>query len=755
MASDQVISLLNQLTLEEKAALSIGATPWQTLAIPRLGLPSITVSDGPHGVRRSSDITSMMTGSLPATCYPVAASVAATWDTDLFYELGQALADECLALGVDVLLGPGINIKRSPLCGRNFEYLSEDPVVAGELSARLIQGVQSKGVGTSLKHFAVNNQETRRFTVSAAVDERTLREIYLTGFEIAVKQGKPWTVMCAYNRVNGTLCSEHEYLLTQILRAEWGYEGFVVSDWGAVRDRVASVRAGLDLQMPGPSPHGVQAVVDAVRSGELDESDLNRTVERLLNIILRAQTTPKHGTLDIEGHHALARRIASEAIILLKNDGDLLPLTGNETVAVIGRAALTPVYQGGGSSHVNSTKVDAPLEMIKERAEVSFAEGDNFKPFVDRALIDDAVTAARAADVAVLFIALPAQIESEGYDRGNLDLTPHQVALIKAVAAIQPRTIVVLNNGSAINMLPWIDSVPAVLEAWLPGQAGAGAVMDVLYGVVNPAGRLTETFPLDLSDTPAYLNFPGDGDEVRYGEGIFVGYRAYEALNRPVLFPFGYGLSYTQFAYSNLSVSQAEFNIDDTLTVSVDVTNTGKRAGKEVVQLYVHDPVARLRRPPKELKAFAKVALAAGETKTVTLTLGSRAFSYYDPNYSQWIADAGEFEILVGSSSASIHLRQTIKLLDGTPFEPRLHLESTVGDWMQHPRSAAIIQPLLDHLYSTDDGGLNNDSLGADPQVFFRDLPLPTMISFTGATGGMSPDEVVEGLLTQLKADPS
>ncbi|MBK8034285.1 MAG: glycoside hydrolase family 3 C-terminal domain-containing protein [Chloroflexi bacterium] len=750
MASDQVQSILSQLTLEEKAALIIGATPWQTFAVPRLGLPAMTVSDGPHGVRRSSDITSMMTGSLPATCYPVAAAVAATWDKDLFYELGQALADECIALGVDVLLGPGINIKRSPLCGRNFEYLSEDPVVAGELSAKLIQGVQSKGVGTSLKHFAVNNQETRRFTVSSEIDERTLREIYLTGFEIAVKQGKPWTVMCAYNRVNGTLCSEHPYLLTQILRNEWGFEGFVVSDWGAVRDRVPSVEAGLDLQMPGPAPHNLQRIVEAVNSGELDVAALDRAVERLLNIILRAQATPKTGTLDIEGHHALARRIASEAIVLLKNEGDLLPLTGNETVAVIGRAALTPVYQGGGSSHVNSTKVDAPLELIKERAEVSFTEGDNSKPFIDQVLINDAVTAAREADVAVLFIALPAQIESEGYDRGNLDLTPHQVALIKAVAAVQPRTVVVLNNGSVINMVPWIDSVPAVLEAWLPGQAGAGAVMDVLYGVVNPAGRLTETFPLDLADTPAYLNFPGDGDVVRYGEGIFVGYRGYEATNRPVLFPFGYGLSYTQFAYSQLRVSQSEFNIDDTITVSVDVTNTGKRVGKEVVQLYVHDPVARLRRPVKELKAFAKVALEPGETKTVTLTLGSRAFSYYDPTYSQWIADAGEFELLVGSSAAAIHLRQTVKLVEGTPFEPRLHLESTVGDWMQHPRSAAILKPMLDHFYSQGESGLNNDTLGADPQVFFRDLPLPIVISFVGGVPGKSPDEVVEGLLAQL-----
>lgn len=749
MSSNQVQALLGQLTLEEKAALCIGATPWQTVAVERLGLPHITVSDGPHGVRRAIDPTSLINESHPATCYPVAAALAATWDKELMFELGQALGDECRALDVDVLLGPGINIKRSPLCGRNFEYFSEDPVLAGELSARLIQGVQSKGIGTSLKHFAVNNQETRRFTVDAVVDERTLHEIYLTGFEIAVKQGQPWTVMCAYNSVNGYLCSEHTYLLTDILRERWGFEGFVVSDWGAVRDRLPSLRAGLDLQMPGPSPHGVRDVVEAVTSGALDEAVLNRTVERLLTIILRAQQTPKGGSINIESHHALARRIAAEAVVLLKNEGDLLPLTGDETVAAIGKAALTPVFQGGGSSHVKPTRVDAPLELLKERAEVHFVEGDNLKSDVNHTLITEAVSAARAADVAVLFIALPAQIESEGYDRRDLNLTPHQTALIQAVAAAQPRTIVVLNNGSAVNMRPWIDAVPAVVEAWLPGQAGAGAVMDVLYGVVNPSGRLAETFPLDLSDTPAYLNFPGEKDSVRYGEGIFVGYRGYEALDRAVLFPFGYGLSYTRFDYSHLRVSQPSFSVGETLTVSVDVTNTGARAGKEVVQVYVHDPVSRLRRPPKELKAFAKVALEPGETRTVSLTLDPRAFSYYDPTYSQWVAEAGEFEILVGSSSADIRLRQTVTLTSGTPLEPRLDVNSTFGDWLAHPRSAALVQPLRDLLLGSQNS-LDSETLGSDTTAFFIDLPLTTLLGFQGQGSETTPKQFVEQLLEQL-----
>jgi len=745
-----VSSLIQQMTLEEKAALCIGATPWQTLSIDRLGLPHITVSDGPHGVRRAIDPTAMINESFPATCFPVAAALGATWDKDLLFELGQALGEECIALDVDVLLGPGINMKRSPLCGRNFEYFAEDPLLAGELSARLIQGVQSRGVGTSLKHFAVNNQETRRFTIDAVVDERTLHEIYLTGFEIAVKQGQPWTVMCAYNSVNGHLCSQNEYLLTTVLRDLWGYEGFVMSDWGAVRDRVPSLEAGLDLQMPGPSPHGIQEVVAAVKSGALDEAILNRTVERLLNIILRAKETPKGShNIDVEGHHALARRIASEAIVLLKNEGSLLPLKGDETLAVIGNAAVSPVFQGGGSSHIKATKIDAPLTFLQEKAEVRFSMGDSGGQTVDQTLIGEAVSTAQSADVALLFIALPSRIESEGYDRPDLNLTAHQVALIQAVIAVQPRTIVVLNNGSAINMHPWIDAVPAVLEAWLPGQAGAGAIIDVLYGVINPSGKLTETFPLALSDTPSYLNFPGENGTVRYGEGLYIGYRGYEALNRDVLFPFGYGLSYTQFRYDNLRVSQTEFTADEAITVTVDITNTGSRSGKEVVQVYVHDPVSRLRRPIKELKAFAKVALEAGETKTVSFQLDNRAFSYYDPGYHQWVADAGEFEILVGSSSANIHVRQTITMTEGTPLAPLLNLNSTMGDWLAHPRSAMLVQPLVDAMRQMNETSADSDALGADMEAFFIDLPLVTMFGFgfQGQDMGMSPRQKVEAMI--------
>ncbi len=746
---EKIAELISQMTVEEKAALCTGGSPWRTVNIDRLGLKSIIVADGPHGLRLSEDIESMITNSHPATCFPVAAALSASWDTDLLYELGQAIAEESIALGVDIVLGPGMNIKRSPLCGRNFEYFSEDPLHSGEMAAALVNGIQSKGVGTSVKHFAVNNQESRRFTVDAIVDERSLYEIYLAGFEIAVKKSNPWTMMCAYNSVNGDFCAENSTLLTKVLRDEWGYEGFVMSDWGAVHDRVEAIKAGLELEMPGPSPHRTQAVIEAVASGQLSEDTLNQAVERLLAIILKAQETEKgNGTVDIDGHHALARRIAGECIVLLKNENNLLPLSGNEQLAVVGQAATNPVYQGGGSSHINATRVDAPLEFLRERAEFQYVAGDASIE-VNRTSIDEAVTVAKEADVAVLFIALPASIESEGYDRPNLHLTEQQVALIKAVASASEHTVVVLNNGSAIDMRAWIDDVDAVLEAWLPGQAGAGAIVDILYGDVNPSAKLGETFPLKLADTPAHLNFPGEYDEVRYGEGIFVGYRAYEALEQEVLFPFGYGLSYTQFEYSNLQISSSEFSVDDTLDVTVTIKNTGDRAGKEIVQVYVHDSESRLPRPLKELKAFAKVSLEAGESKAVTMTLDKRAFSYYDPRYGQWLAEAGQFEVLVGSSAADIHLSQVVELTEGTTLPSILHMNSTISDWMESPRGREMVQPMLD---SFSQMGMDNDALGIDMVTFFKDLPLSVLLGFGGANAGPSPQEIVQDMLNKINA---
>ncbi|MDH7487590.1 MAG: glycoside hydrolase family 3 C-terminal domain-containing protein [Anaerolineae bacterium] len=744
--------LIKKMTLEEKAALCTGATPWTTTAIDRLGVPEMTFSDGPHGVRHVEDVNTLIATSLPATCFPTASCTASTWDVDLLREMGQALAEECIALGVDVLLGPGVNMKRTPLCGRNFEYFSEDPYLAGQLAASFIEGVQSKGVGTSLKHYAVNNQEYQRLTINAEVDERTLREIYLAAFETAVRKANPWTVMCAYNKVNGTYCSENHKLLTEILKDEWGFEGLVVSDWGAVHDRVASLKAGLDLEMPGPRPRRTQAVVESVRSGVLDEAVLDEAVRRILSIVFKAAETPKGGAFDIAAHHALARRIAAEGMVLLKNNG-ILPLKNPQHIAVIGRSAETPYFQGGGSSHINPTLVDSPfreLQKLAGDAELSYAEGYRADGGSDQALIEQAVEIARLADVALLYIALPESKESEGYDRADLDLTPQQVALIKAVTAVQPRTVVILNNGAPVVMGDWIDGAAAVLEAWMMGQAGGGAIADVLYGRVNPSGKLAETFPLRLADTPAYLNYPGGNGEVRYGEGLFIGYRYYDARQIPVQFPFGHGLSYTTFAYSNPKVSATTFKDVDGVSVSVDITNTGKVAGKEIVQVYVSDRKSGLVRPPKELKAFAKVSLEPGETKTVTLPLDFRAFAYYHPAYRQWITEDGEFDLLIGASSADIRCTLTVTLQSTLKLPCLLHRESTLRDWLEDPRGQSVLWSLFQQMSTQMQEAFGGEGTGMDMSGFLMDMPLLSLLEFQENMLPASPDEIVDGLLAQV-----
>ncbi|MEZ4541236.1 MAG: glycoside hydrolase family 3 C-terminal domain-containing protein [Chloroflexota bacterium] len=750
-------ALVAQMTLEEKAALCTGASAWTTTPIPRLDLPELLVSDGPHGLRRVPEVQSMSSQSLPATCFPTASSTAAGWDVDLLREMGEALAEEAISLGVDVILGPGTNMKRSPLCGRNFEYFSEDPYLAGALATSLIEGIQSRGVGTSLKHFAANNQEYERFSIDAVIDERALREIYLPAFEAAVTQAKPWTVMCAYNRLNGIHASQNHWLLTEVLRDEWGFEGFVVSDWGAVHDRVAALKAGLDLEMPGPKPTRVNAVIEAVRNGDLDEAVLDEAVRRILTIVCRAAQTPKGGEFDVAAHHALARRISAESIVLLKNDG-ILPLQSPQHIAVIGRAAMEAHFQGGGSSHINPTQVDVPfaeLQKLAGNAELSFAEGYPKDDSLDGGLIDEAVALARTADVALLYVALPSFKESEGYDRPDLDLTAQQVKLIQAVTAVQPHTVVILNNGAPVVMGEWLDQTAAVLEAWMMGQAGGSAIADVLFGRVNPSGKLAETFPLRLIDTPSYLNFPGENGVVRYGEGLFIGYRYYDAKETAVLFPFGYGLSYTTFEYSNLQLSADRFKDVDGLTVSVDVTNTGAVAGKEVVQLYVHDHESRLVRPYKELKGFAKVSLQPGETQTVSLALDSRAFAYYDPAHHQWITEDGQFDILVGASSADIRCRATVSLQSTLQLPSLLHAESTIRSWLADPVGIQILQPIFAELIKNadffNDNGPGEDENGTDLLGFLMDLPLRSFFHFQEGSLTQPPDDITNMLLEQVR----
>ncbi len=749
-------SLIAQMTLEEKAALCTGASAWTTTPVERLNVPELFVSDGPHGLRRVPEVHSLSNKSLPATCFPTASATASSWDAELLYEMGQALAEEAIALGVDVILGPGANMKRSPLCGRNFEYFAEDPYLAGAMATALIEGIQSKGVGTSLKHFAANNQEYERFSINAQVDERALREIYLPAFEMAVTKAKPWTVMCSYNRINGTFGSEHHELLTDILRNEWGFEGFVVSDWGAVHNRVAALRAGLDLEMPGPKPTRVDAVIEAVRNGDLDEAVLDESVRRILTIVCRATETPKGGEFDVVAHHALARKLSAETMVLLKNNG-ILPLRAPQHIAVIGQAAMEAHFQGGGSSHINPTQVDVPfneLQKLAGNAELSFAAGYPKDDSMDAGLIEQAVAIAQPADVALLYIALPSYKESEGYDRADLDLTAQQVALIRAVTAIQPNTVVILNNGAPVDMREWIDGAAAVLEAWMMGQAGGGAIADVLFGRVNPSGKLAETYPLRLMDTPAYLNFPGENGVVRYGEGLYIGYRYYDTRQVPVLFPFGYGLSYTSFAYGNMRVSADSFRDVDGLTVSVDVTNTGPVAGQEIVQVYVRDRESRLARPYKELKGFAKVSLQPGETKTVSVSLDSRAFAYYDPAYPQWITEDGQFDILVGASSADIRCCATVTLQSTLQLPSTLHDESTIRAWLNDPAGKPILEPIFNELmkkgglFSSDDS--DDNSMDMDLVGFLLDLPLRNFFHFQEGSLTQPPDDITNMLLEQV-----
>jgi len=748
-----ITDLINKMSLEEKAALCTGAGPWTTTPVDHLGIPEMTVTDGPHGVRRAENITTFVEKSLPATCFPTAACMASTWDVDLIHKLGEALAYECIALKVDVVLGPGANMKRTPLCGRNFEYYSEDPYLAGEMAVSFISGVQSKGVGTSLKHFAANNQEYQRSTINSVVDERALREIYLPAFEAAVKKAKPWTVMCSYNKLNGTYAAENHRLLTEILRDEWGYEGFVVSDWGAVHDRVEALKAGLDLEMPGPRERRVKEVIEAVRSGKMDEALLDEAVRRILYIVFKAAETEKGGSFDVLRHHRLARQVAGEGMVLLKNNG-ILPLQKQKHIAVIGRSAKDAYYQGGGSSHINPTQLDNPYEELQKMAgdaELSYAEGYTKENSFDQALIDEAVKDAQSAEVALLYICLPATKESEGYDRPDLDLTSHQVALIKAVSAVQPNTIVILNNGAPVVMSEWIDGTAAVLEAWMMGQAGGGAIADVLFGKVNPSGKLAETFPLKLIDTPAYINYPGENGAVRYGEGIFIGYRYYDAKQVPTLFPFGYGLSYTTFSYKNLKVSAETFRDVDGLIISVDVTNTGKVAGKEVVQVYVHDHKSRLVRPPKELKGFTKVELQPGETKTVTVSLDFRAFAYYHPAYKQWITEDGEFDILIGASSADIRCTQTVMLQSTLELPSLLNRDSTLREWLEDPRGMSVLAPFAQQMNEQMRANFSgSDAIGMDPMGFLLDTPLMNLLHFLGSALPTSPEEMVDGFLAKV-----
>lgn len=742
-------ALVSQMTLEEKAKLCSGGDFWHTEAVERLGIPSVLMTDGPCGLRKQAGASDHLglNASVQAVSYPTGSCIASSFDRKLIEESGEVLGEECQAEDIAVLLGPAVNIKRSPLCGRNFEYFSEDPYLAGEMAAAYIKGVQSKNVGTSLKHFAANSQEHRRMTSDSVLDERTLREMYLPAFEKAVKEAKPWTVMCSYNQLNGVFASENHRLLTEILRDEWGYEGMVVSDWGAVNDRVKGVAAGMDLEMPGPGKANTQKLMEAVESGVLSQEDLDTSVERILKMVFDYAENKREGVaFQYERDHQMARRMAAESMVLLKNEGGLLPISKEKKVAFLGKFAEQPRFQGGGSSHVTCYQVTGAVEAA-QGLNITYAQGypiDTQEP--DEALIGEAVRAAQAADCAVLFIGITDAMESEGFDRRDMNIPACQQKLVEEVAKVQKNTVVVVHCGGPI-VMPWLQDVKAVLYAYLGGEAVGSAVVDILFGDVNPSGKLAETFPVRLEDNPSYLYYFGEEDRTEYREGIFVGYRYYDKKDLEVLFPFGHGLSYTSFAYSDLRLDRESMKDTDTLHVSLKVRNVGGRAGKEAVQLYVRDNESTAIRPVKELKGFEKVDLAPGEEKTVEFTLDKRSFAYYHTGLKDWYVESGEFTILAGSSSRDIQLSGTVSVESTTQVKKVFHMNSTFGDVMADPKGRKIITQMLE---SMDLGGVGGEAIAPEAlQAMLGYLPLRGALMMAG---DMVKPEKIQGLIDTLNA---
>lgn len=729
MSASEKLSLLS---LEERAGLSSGQTFWTTKSVPHAGIPAIFLADGPHGLRKQSGEANDHLGILegePATCFPPAVALGSSWDPALITEVGKALGREAKAKQVAVLLGPGINMKRDPRCGRNFEYFSEDPLHTGILASAFVAGVQSQQVGTSLKHFAANNQEHDRLRVSATIDERTLREIYLRAFERVVREQQPWTVMCSYNKINGTYASEHRWLLTEVLRDEWGFEGVVVSDWGAVQNRPAAISAGLDLEMPATNGRSDARLLEAEQQGEVSEAAINRSAERVIALAEKgAAGADPEATFDAEAHHALAREAARRSAVLLKNEGNLLPLDRTRgRIAVIGELARTPRYQGAGSSQIVPTKLDnalAELQRLSEGASVEFAAGYQLDGKVSGKLQREAVKLAKSADTVVLFLGLPDGFESEGFDREHLELPQNQLDLLAELTPVNQNLVVVLSAGGVVQLADWEQRIPAILAAWLLGQAGGGALADLLFGLVSPSGKLAETIPLRLEDTPAYLNFPGEYGTVNYGEGIFIGYRWYDSRKHEVSYPFGHGLSYTSFEYSALKVKSGS----EGLEVQVTVKNTGSRAGRETVQLYLGLPQSRVTRPRRELKAFGGLLLEPGKKETLHLRVSRSDLSYFSTAGKGWYVEAGEYLVEVGASSRDIRASQRITIAgDNEPVE--LTNSSTLGDWMDSEKAQPIVQDLMNQIIAEqpDLGKMLNNKI---MMKMARQMPIQQLVSF-------------------------
>lgn len=738
----RIADMISQLTLEEKISLCSGSDFWHTKAVEKLGLPRVMMCDGPHGLRKQEGDGDHLgiNKSIETVCYPTASALASSFDREVLMKLGEVLGEECQAEDVGMLLGPGLNLKRSPLCGRNFEYLSEDPYLAGELGAAYINGLQSKGVAACVKHFAANNQETHRMSGSSNLDERTLHEIYLQAFESSIKKGKARSVMCAYNAVNGTFCAENKELLTDILREKWGFNGFVVTDWGAAKDPVKGIDAGLDLVMPGGYDTMTVPVTAAIQNGEIAESDLDAAAANILQFVCDYMDNRKEGTvIDREKCEAFSSDLATQCAVLMKNDG-ILPLDRSSKAAFIGAFAKTPRYQGSGSSYINTAHVISAAEAA-ESLNVVYAEGYLLgSDEISKELVKEAVDTAKQAEAAVIFAGLPDAFESEGIDRTTLDMPANQRTLIEAVAEVQENTIVVLHGGAPMRM-PWLDKVKAVLCMYLGGQGVGRATVQILYGDVNPSGKLAETWPLKLSDNPSYLNFPGADGIVDYREGIYIGYRYYDKKEMEVLFPFGHGLSYTEFEYAELKLDKNSMADTETLTVSCKVRNNGSRRGKEVIQLYIADKESSVGRPIRELKGFEKVELEPGQETEVFFTLDKRSFAYYEPQIHDWFVESGVFVVEIGASSRDIRLAAEMKV-QGTVELPFHYTPlSPMGSLLKTAKGRAFLEQIMQTMgresQQSDDLG---EASGKMMEAMLMEMPLSAMTNF----GGMSMEQLLE-----------
>ena len=735
--SESTYPSVKDLTLEEKASLTSGGDSWHLQGVESKGIPGYMITDGPHGLRKSlasSTGETDLNNSVPATCFPPAAGLSSSWNPELIHKVGEAMAEECIQEKVAVILGPGVNIKRNPLGGRCFEYWSEDPYLAGHEAVGIVAGVQSKGVGTSLKHFAANNQETDRLRVDARISQRALREIYLPAFEHIVKTAQPWTIMCSYNRINGVHSAQNHWLLTDVLRDEWGFKGIVMSDWGADHDRVASLNAGLNLEMP-PSYTDDQ-IVYAARDGRIAPAQLDRMAQGMIDLINKARAAMSIDgyRFDVDVHDEVAHQAAIESIVLLKNDDAILPLNADPAaarkIAVIGEFARTPRYQGGGSSHITPTKKTSFLDTLAGRGiKADFAPGFtlDLEP-VDPALESEAVETAKNADVVLMFLGLPEAAESEGFDRDTLDMPAKQITLLEQVAAANKNVVVVLSNGSVVSVAPWAKNAKGILESWLLGQAGGLALADVIFGQASPSGKLAQSIPLDINDDPSMLNWPGEEGHVDYGEGVFVGYRYYDTYGKSVDYPFGYGLSYATFEIADVAAAKTGAN---TATVTATVTNTSDVDAAETVQVYVAPGKADVARPKHELKGFTKVFLKAGESKSVTIDLDERAFAYWSEKYNDWHVESGEYAIEVGVSSRDI-ADTVVVTLEGDGKSQPLTEWSTYGEWEADPFGAKIVAAVA---AAGEAGELTKLLDNAMMRMFLNSMPINSLSTLLGEGG--------------------